>query len=298
MRNSLVLGVDIGGSHITTSLIDMNNGVLLPETQNRQLVDSSATHTEIIDAWTNAIRKSLAHAANQRISVGIAMPGPFDYENGLSLMHEQEKFRSLYQRNVRDLLSARLDISGSQIHFLNDACAFLQGEVVGGSLRDRDHVMGITLGTGLGSAFYRNGVVRDADLWCMPYRDGIAEDYLSTRWFTSRYFELTGQEISGVKQLISEGIEVGAREQVFREFAATLGEFMKQQYLQYDYDTIVIGGNISRAGNYFQDQLLHELELQVPGKGFVLASLGETAALLGAGGYAFHRERLATRNMA
>ena len=90
-----------------------------------------------------------------------------------------------------------LDISPSGIKFMNDASCFLHGEVFCGAAYKCEEALGFTLGTGLGSAIYKNGIAEDGEMWCSAYKDGIAEDYLSTRWFERRYKELTGKDIKG-----------------------------------------------------------------------------------------------------
>ncbi len=63
--------------------------------------------------------------------------------------------------------------------------------------------IGITLGTGLGTATFQNGVAKDANLWCAPYLDGIAEDYISARGLINTYRKLSGTTVENVKQLWS-----------------------------------------------------------------------------------------------
>jgi glucokinase len=41
-------------------------------------------------------------------------------------------------------------------------------------------------------------------LWDSPFKDSICEDYLATRWFVNRYEELTGEQISGTKDLLDK----------------------------------------------------------------------------------------------
>ena len=131
--------------------------------------------------------------------IGIAMPGPFDYENGISYIKDQNKYEALYGLNIKEQLAKKLEISISDISILNDAACFLQGEVFGGAGQGFKRVMGLTLGTGFGSARSVDGKTDDADLWCSPYREGIAEDYLSTRWFLKQYKEISGKLVKNVK---------------------------------------------------------------------------------------------------
>lgn len=47
----------------------------------------------------------------------------------------QGKFRSIYEVNIKEELAYRLEINKNQIHFINDAAAFLEGEVFGGCVQ-------------------------------------------------------------------------------------------------------------------------------------------------------------------
>ena len=84
------------------------------------------------------------------------MPGPFDYEEGVSLITGLHKFESLYGLNVKELLAASLHIVPGMIQMNNDAICYLAGERKAGAVKDGSYVAGLTLGTGLGSAIYRN----------------------------------------------------------------------------------------------------------------------------------------------
>lgn len=288
MKKTIVLGADVGGSHITSALVDIEAGELISGTEAREVLNSTGTMEEIISTWIKCLRSSLSGVATDNMAIGIATPGPFDYDGGISLIRKQDKFRSLYGHPLKPLLSGTLGISGERIFFMNDACSFLKGEMLGGALRGQEHVMGITLGTGLGSAFSVNGVVADADLWQSPFGDGMAEDYLSTRWFTTRYFELSGRSIRGVKDLVELPPADQIRQQLFAEFAGNLSTFLLQQQAAKSYTNIVIGGNIAKAAPYFTAQLgrLVGADSSKAPK-YCFALLGEKAALIGAAGMAY-----------
>ena len=82
----LVVGVDIGGSHITAALINIESREVAKETWNRQAVDAAGAADAIIASWVNVIGGCFSAAGIQPTCVGIAMQGPFDYESGISLM--------------------------------------------------------------------------------------------------------------------------------------------------------------------------------------------------------------------
>lgn len=277
---SVVLGVDIGGSHITAALVDLESRSVIPGSGKRKLVNSQASSKEIIDEWCAVIRDAFTDAVAGGWKVGIAMPGPFNYDEGISLIKDQDKFQSLYHKNVRNLLANELGIGPASVKFMNDASCFLQGEVFGGAARDYNPVLGLTLGTGLGSAVCRNGVAEDADLWKSPFREGIAEDYLSTRWFVARYQQLSGQTVTGVKELMEE--DSPFVQQVFLEFGANLGAFLVPHILSNKAEAVVLGGNIANALPFFLPSLEKVIREHNPDVVLKKALLHEDASLIGA----------------
>ncbi|MFT3978890.1 MAG: ROK family protein [Ferruginibacter sp.] len=280
--NAIILGADIGGSHITTALINSNTRQVLTNSITRIRVDASGSLSDITETWGSAIRTSWSAASLPTTKVGIAMPGPFDYENGICLIKEQEKYRSLYGINVKNLLAQQLAIPADHIKFINDAAAFLEGEVYMGSLKNNRNSMGITLGTGLGSASYINNECVDAGLWNMPFRDGIAEDYISSRWFINEYKARTGNDISGVQELADLYESDKRIAGLFAAFGKNLGHFIELMIGRFDHNSIVIGGNISKAARFFLPHTEEYLYNQVVPADIKISSLGEHAAMIGA----------------
>ncbi len=173
MTEQYVLGADIGGTHITTTVVDIKNRTVLEKSYYRAKVNSAGSAEQIIDQWGEAIRKSFLNVNMNPSKIGIAMPGPFDYENGISLIKNNEKYESLYQLNIKNLLAENLNIKSDDILMANDAQCFLSGELFLGVVKTFKKVIGITLGTGLGSATFNEGNVEDAALWCSPFKNGI-----------------------------------------------------------------------------------------------------------------------------
>jgi glucokinase len=281
MKDS-VLGIDIGGSHITAALVNLETRTLVAGTLHREVLDSNDTADNILSCWCKVIKKVYEEAMVSEKYIGIAMPGPFDYENGISLIQDQDKFRSLYQLHLKQELAIRLHIQPDQVRFLNDAAGFLQGEVFCGAAREGKQVVGLTLGTGLGSAFFTNGLAEDAALWQSPFKDGIAEDYLSTRWFIHRYFQQTGKVIKGVKALTLLENQSPLTNQLFEEFGHNLADFLSPMVTARQADVVVLGGNISKAHPYFLPALNARLREKNAHTQVKIAELKEVASLIGA----------------
>ncbi|MBX3257425.1 MAG: ROK family protein [Chitinophagaceae bacterium] len=279
---STVIGVDIGGTHITSCVVDIATAAVMEDTRIRGDIDPLQNREQVIRSWADNIAACAGRSGNLVQRIGIAMPGPFDYEQGISFISGLHKYECLYGVNVKELLAAALQIPAANIRMMNDATAFLAGETKSWAGRDCKHVVGITLGTGLGSAMYLDGCFEDGDLWNFPFRDSRAEEYLSSRWFTAAYRQRTGHNIKGVKELVVKAMEDTMVADIFKDFGYTLAEVLIKRFSKKFPRRIVVGGNISKAWNLFQPHASAQLQEN----GFVCellpARLGEDAALVGA----------------
>lgn len=285
MRDAIVLGVDIGGTHMTASLIDLTTSSLVPGTWTRGKINSHGPAEEIIAAWAGVIQATGALQAGAAIRVGISLPGPFDYEQGISLIRHQDKYEALYGLNVKELLAASTGLQARNISLHNDAACFLQGEAFGGAARQTQKAIGLTLGTGLGSARFENGRSADANLWCAPFKDSMAEDYLSTRALVNSYYKLSGRQVQDVEELAGLYASDSQARQVFAVFGRNLGLFLSAFVQQEHPEVVVIGGNIAKAWDLFIPQAQNQLLLQGCPVQLRAAQLGETAAMMGAASY-------------
>ncbi|WP_332912803.1 ROK family protein [Algoriphagus boritolerans] len=243
------IGVDIGGSHISAAQIGLEDHEVKILAFHEADVDTSGRAPEIISAWSSLIR--LAIGNHTEVELGIAMPGPYDYVNGISLIKDQGKMKALYDLSVKQLLAESLNIKPENIFFTNDAEAFLIGESFAGASRGFTNALGLTLGTGLGSAIKIHDKVKDGKLWTAPFRDGIAEDYLGTAWFRKFTLEQFGLTIDGVKDLLAPDFDPAISNEIFSEFGYSLGEFLAQYMIRLHCQGVVLGGKIARAGIHF-----------------------------------------------
>ena len=113
---NIITGVDIGGTHITVCLVDIQNGTVIKNSGSRAHIDTSLDATTIISSWA-AVIKEAHQKTNQPINkIGIAMPGPFDYELGISYIRGLHKYESLYGLNVKQLLAEELNALKELVH--------------------------------------------------------------------------------------------------------------------------------------------------------------------------------------
>ena len=273
------IGVDIGGSHITAAHIDATDFKIIKSSMVRERVASMEGADVIIKAWVDALSPLIISSDEDTVHIGIAMPGPFDYKKGISLMKGTKKYDSLYEMNVLEILAQKLGIPEDHILFRNDAESFLHGELASGAVAGEKRAVGITLGTGLGSASNCQGTTVDSDRAFIPFKDSIAEEYISTRWFSNRYKELTGKDIKNVESLLESGDQI-LIDQIFNEFGENLALFLNDFIAQEQPTVVVIGGNIAKTWDYFIPVVLNHLD----NKEVVLkqSTMWEDAALVGA----------------
>ena len=291
MNKNIALGVDIGGSHISCAAVNLLSGEILKNTLIERAVDNKAKSDVILSVWTEVLSAVLSKLPEDSVTgIGFAMPGPFDYVKGISYIRGVAKYEQLYGINVAESISGRLNAPEDfPVRFMNDASSFAVGEAWIGSSRKAINSMAITLGTGFGSAFISNRIpIVDGPvvpkLGCvyhLPYKNGIADDYFSTRGLMRRYKELTGSELKGVKELSElAGSDIKIVE-LFNDFGDELGLFLAPWLKDFQSEIVVIGGNISLAYNYFGSAFEKRLKTENCICEVALSKLKEDAALAG-----------------
>jgi glucokinase len=291
MNQNLAIGTDIGGSHISCAAIDLSSGKILRNTLTEREVNNQAHVNVIIKVWAEALSGALSGLPREKVKgIGFAMPGPFDYVKGICYIKGVAKYENLYGFNIKDAISSNLGVSDDfLIRFMNDASSFAVGEAWAGSAIKADRSLSITLGTGFGSAFISNRIpVVDGPevpkmgcVYHIPYKEGIADDYFSTRWFTGRYKNLAGKEVKGVRELAELAPKDNTASDLFTEFGQNLGLFLAPWLNKFKAEILVIGGNISHAYNLFGEVFEESLKMGKCKTEVALSSLKEDAALLG-----------------
>lgn len=279
LMNNGIIAADIGGTHITVAVVHTQQWFIQEGSLIRNPVDSRADAKSILSAWAAPFNTAIRNnPSTSPLYIGVAIPGPFEYEKGISRMHNQDKYDSLYGMDIRSEIATRICVKGANIRFINDAAAFLQGEIFAGEHNGHAKMLGITLGTGLGSAVWEKGSnAVDADLWKTPYLDSNMEEYLVTRWFVRKTMQ-HGLKVNGLRELLQLRSQYAFVDDILAEYSHHLLHFLQFFSEREATDKFIIGGNISNAWGIFRSFNAHAFDRF----DIRISRLGEHAALIGA----------------
>jgi glucokinase len=293
MEKEYAIGMDVGGTHITSAVIDVTEMKVLKSSVHKESFDSNLPVNQVMDFWEKAIQLSLKNSGIENLNgIAVCMPGPFDYEKGISMIKGQDKYENFYGLNIGDLIRKRLSLPDDfTVFFENDAVCFGKGEVYKDKKNLSKKVMAVTLGTGLGSSFIDKGVSissgpqvpTDGEIWNLPFRKGIAEDYVSLRGLLSKYFALSGTQLENgleLYNLASAGDKNALK--VFEEMGEDLAEIVIPWFKKFSVEHFVIGGKIADSSSLFLpsfNKKIKEADCEVS---IQVSVDNEDAALLGA----------------
>lgn len=299
---SVVPALEIGGSHVDGGLVDLSAGGVIPSSRHREPIPPDGTAPEIL----GAIRRSagtLAASADRGATWGVAIPGPFDYRRGIGRYEDVGKFDALRGVNVRGALLEELEGAAADLVFLNDADAFLLGEWTAGAAAGHSRAAGVTLGTGVGSAFLADGVIVDAGpdvppegrLDLLTFDGRPFEETVSRRGILRRYGLLAGPalrpEVKDIAQRAREGERIAF--EVLEETFGVLGQILGPWIARFDAAVLVVGGAMVGSWDLIERPLRDGIVEAVPGVAerveIVPARLPDDAGMIGA---ARHSARL------
>jgi glucokinase len=309
---------DIGGSHISAALCEQQSYALrgltrapLPTHETGHF--SAASFVRLVHTLGEAAANTAQIDREQIAGACLAMPGPFDYENGIS--HMQHKLQSLLNFDLKSALAARFHWQPAQLRFVNDAAAFTLGESGAGAGKGYARVLGLTLGTGIGAAFAidnhiadsgpnnSEGVPAGGEMWNLPYNGATVEDFVSTRFLRHHFQQLTGleAEVSTIADTAKGdhpcpepplppsvpsldpndpyAAHCRAR-QAFQDFGRHLGLALNQHAAAFRPDIVVLGGGIARASTLFLPATRKALTFETK---LAISTLMDEAPLAGAG---------------
>jgi glucokinase len=218
----------------------------------------------------------------------VAVPGPFDYAEGVGRFEHVGKFEALNGYPLRQALVRRMPSRPSALRFLNDAQAYGLGEWDAAGRPDR--LICITLGTGVGSAFVAHGrpvtggpdVPPLGEVHRLTWAGRDLEDHVSRRAIRRAFLDVTGldRDVDAIARLARSGD--AAATEVLDGAMTVLGGALGGWVARFRPDVLVVGGSMSRSWDLLAPPLGAALRAAGVGVEARASTLLEDAALLGA----------------
>jgi glucokinase len=153
LRVRYVVGIDIGGTNIVVGTVAEDGSEVLGLVSEPTFAEQGAD--AVLERIVRLTRASMAAARGRDIAgVGIGSPGPLDTARGIVLLTPNLGWTNF---PLRDRLATALGLPAT---LDNDANCAVFGEWWRGAARGADHVVGITIGTGIGG-----GIVLDGEIY-------------------------------------------------------------------------------------------------------------------------------------
>jgi glucokinase len=269
-----VLGIDIGGTNIRAGLVE-NNVVVRIESLK---IKKAGSETEIMDDLNFLIGKFMSEKID---GIGIGVPSLVDSEKGI--VYDATNIPAWKEVHLKEQIEAK---KGIPVYVNNDANCFVMGEKYFGRAKAYNNIVGLIIGTGLGSGLVLNNHLYvgencgAGEFGMIPFRDHDFEYYCSGQFFENEY-GVSGEEI---KQR-AEGGDPGALE-IFAQFGSNLGEAIKVIMLAVDPEIFILGGSVSKSYEFFKDAMWESIRkfLYVHSSDKIKVEVSETnhIAILGA----------------
>ena len=284
LRAVIVGALDLGGTHVSGRRVPVGGTPATADAWYRVDFAPDASREELLGAITQTARMVDSQEVDRW---AVAAPGPFDYERGVCTIHGVGKLESLYGVDLRAALGAVVRAPRTSTVFLNDAYAFALGEWWAGAARGHERLLGITLGSGLGSGFVERGrrvgsgpsVPPGGELYRASFRGAPVEEIISRRALLAGYGD-PAVDVEEIAQLARAGEDrAGA---AIDRYASDLAELLAEWVAAFSPTCVVFGGSIARAWDLISPPLVRRLDN-------VTVSLAERlddAALLGAARFA------------
>lgn len=292
-----VIGVDIGGTNIVCGIVDPDGAVIANSKFPTAPARGAMAILEQIASEAKALVNQEGLSWQDVDAVGIGVPGLVDPVRGISIGSVNLGWKYV---NVAEIVGQLL---GKPIAIDNDFRMYIYGEAVIGAGKGSEHILGVTIGTGIASAFVSKGVLHHGsghlageighisvdgeNHLCKCGTTGCLETVVSAPGIARRYgSSFTAAEVAAA---CSEGDALAIK--VMEHAGSTLGKVLSYIVPALSPDMIVVGGGVAAAGDPLLIPMRRELYSRVQPFyrerfRIVPAILGDNAGVIGSAMFA------------
>jgi glucokinase len=276
-RSGYLIGVDIGGTYLKTGLVRLDGAVDRPTQDNTP----EAGFDDVLPLQREHVTEHLAAGGEGALGIGVAMPGIVDAAFGSRRL--PGKVLGIEDFPLRATLEADF---GLPVRCTNDGAAATLAEWRFGAARGLDDVVGLTLGTGVGSgvvvggrpletANLGNGIsighftIQTGGRLCLCGNRGCAETLVSANAVAGRLRDALTRLVPSVLsndfardpasitfRSLLDGVRAGDQvcHEILDEFVRDLGATIVTAIHAYNPSVVVLaGGAMAGAELFLQD---------------------------------------------
>ncbi|HYM63882.1 MAG TPA: ROK family protein [Gaiellaceae bacterium] len=307
MADEYVIGMDLGGTKLLAGLID-REGVVV----ERKVRGTDTSNEEAVVAQIEAAVEELVN--DNVVGICLGVPSLIDQRTGRAASSVNIPFEGV---DLRDRIAERFDLP---VALENDANAAAVAEHALGAGRGSDHMVMLTLGTGVGGGLILNGKLYRGftggagELGHMTinfegppcqgtcpgighleaYASGTAAELLAREMVSERpdgdlgRAAAEGTEVDAKLAVELAAVSEGDAREVLDRVGSRLGVAIASYVNIFNPEVVVVGGGFARAGRFLLEparKVVAESAL-APARDQVrieLAVLGVEAGLIGAG---------------
>ncbi len=248
MSNRTTIGIDLGGTNIRGGVVKGNrlSGIL----QQRLAAQGSAE--EVLHQLFH-LTDALVNDAVEVIGIGV--PGLVDAATGT--VFDVVNIPAWNEIPLQQLMEDRYQ---RPVVINNDANCFALGEFYFGKGQGSTSMIGLTIGTGLGSGIivnkklYAGNHCGAGEFGMMEYKEHCYEYYASGQFFQNVY------GISGEKVFEEAVKDDAAALKMYAEMGMHLGNAIKAILFALDIDLIILGGSVRKAFPYFSEAMWQSIQ--------------------------------------
>lgn len=247
MNNNCILGIDLGGTNLRAGLVrdSILSNILA------QKINAQTSVEEVRDQLFSFTDKLIDDSVS---SIGIGVPGLMDETTDMVL--DVVNIPSWKMVPLRQWMHERYKIP---VMVNNDANCFALGEFYFGKGKGCSSMIGLTIGTGLGSGLILNQKLYSGknggagEFGMMNYLDHSYEYYASGQFFKNVY------GIPG--EVVFEQAKLNKPQalSMYTEMGMHLGNAIKTILFALDIELIVVGGSVRHAYQYFKDAMWQQI---------------------------------------
>ncbi len=248
ISNKTIIGIDLGGTNIRAGSVK-NKEITAIKTER---INSQLPAEEIMQQVFNVIDSM---ADENVFGIGIGVPGLVNEERGI--VFDVINIPSWREVPLKNILEERYQVP---VLINNDANCFAVGEYHFGKGQGSGSMIGMTIGTGLGSGIILNGKLYSGrncgagEFGMIDYLDNYVEYYASGQFFQNVY-KIDGGEVF---QKASQGDPSALN--MYNEFGKHLGNAIKIILYALEPAKIVFGGSVRQAWPFFQKSMWERIQ--------------------------------------